>query len=115
MKARVGVLIAMVIPVALASSLGRAQSSTALGGRVTSVQEGAMEGVLVSAKRAASTITVTVVSDADGRYRFPSGKLQPGTYTLGIRAVGYDTDGPQKVEVKAGDTATLDLKLTSTR
>jgi hypothetical protein len=43
-----------------------------------------MEGVLVSARRAASTMTVTVVSDAQGRYRFPSARLQPGAYALGF-------------------------------
>ena len=74
-----------------------------------------MEGVLVSAKRAASTVTVTVVSDAQGRYHFPTARLQPGTYALRIRAVGYDLEGPLNVEVKAGETATADLKLTPAR
>src|SRR5712691_6036444 len=54
----------------------RAQTEPpALSGRVSSAEEGAMEGVLVSAKKAGSTITITVVSDAQGRYRFPTGKL----------------------------------------
>ena len=35
-----------------------------------------MEGVLVNAKR--GTVTITVVSDAQGRYSFPAGKLSPG-------------------------------------
>ena len=34
-----------------------------------------MEGVLVSAKRDGSPITVTVVSDATGRYGFPADRL----------------------------------------
>ena len=51
-----------------------------------------MEGVLVSAKKAGSTITITVVSDKDGRYSFPASKLEPGQYALRIRAVGYDLD-----------------------
>jgi len=38
----------------------------ALGGTITSDREGPMEGVLVSAKKQGSTITVTVVSDAKG-------------------------------------------------
>src|SRR6266568_1297074 len=55
----------------------RAQTEPpALSGRVSSAEEGAMEGVLVSAKKAGSTITITVVSDAQGRYRFPTGKLE---------------------------------------
>jgi len=116
MKARVAVMIAIAIGVALVfSPPGRAQSAAAIGGSVTSVEEGPMEGVLVSAKRAASTITVTVVSDAQGRYRFPSTRLPAGTYTLRIRAVGYDLEGPQTVTVKTDETTTADLKLTPAR
>src|SRR5947209_7249068 len=70
-----------------------AQTSDALVGQVTSAQEGAMEGVLVSAKRAGSIVTVSVVTDRDGRYRFPAARLEPGAYTLAIRAAGYDLDG----------------------
>ena len=50
---------------------GETQSSAALTGQVTSMEEGRMEGVLVSAKKDGSTSTVTVVSDEQGRYRFP--------------------------------------------
>jgi streptogramin lyase len=113
MRRRLAWWIAIAAGVAVAiSTAGRAQSSASIEGRVTSAAEGAMEGVLVRAKRAASTITVTVVSDASGRYRFPAGRLQPGTYGLEIRAVGYDLDGPRSVEVKAGETTTTDLTLT---
>ena len=94
---RVAVLVAIAVGVGAAVSIGRAQPSAAIAGRVTSMQEGPMEGVLVSAKRADSTITVTVVSDAQGRYRFPVDRLQPGTYALRIRAVGYDLDAPRNV------------------
>ena len=59
-----------------------AQAPAALAGKVSSAEEGAMEGVLVSAKKAGSTITVTVVSDAKGRYSFPAKKLSPGKYAL---------------------------------
>ena len=65
-----------------------------LSGLVSSAEEGAMEGVLVSAKKAGSTITVTVVSDAHGRYSFPAKRLAPGRYALHVRAVGYELDSP---------------------
>ena len=62
-----------------ANVMGAASSPTvALTGQVSSQEEGRMEGVLVSAKREGSTITTTVVSDAQGRYSFPSSKLEPG-------------------------------------
>ena len=51
-------------------------SAQTLTGKVTSAEEGAMEGVLVSAKKTGSTITVTVVSDATGRYSLPGGQAR---------------------------------------
>jgi Carboxypeptidase regulatory-like domain len=75
---------------------------------------GAMEGVLVSAKKAGSTVTITVVSDAQGNYSFPAAKLEPGQYSLRIRAVGYDLDRPASVDVAAQQPARYDLKLRKT-
>src|SRR5262249_16963093 len=89
-------------------------AAQALAGTVSSAEEGAMEGVLVSAKKSGSTVTVTVVSDAKGRYAFPSSKLEPGRSSLRIRAVGYDLAGPDSAEVVAGRTAAADLKLKKT-
>ncbi len=85
--------------------------AVALTGQISSQEEGTMEGVLVSAKREGSTITTTVVSDAQGRYSFPAAKLEPGKYALRIRAVGYELDGSQEAEVAAQKTTQLDLKL----
>jgi streptogramin lyase len=97
--------------------LGRAQTSSSaiLAGRVSSQEEGPMEGVLISARRAGSIFTVTVVSDAQGRYSFPQKRLEPGRYTLRIRAAGYDLQDPGTVEITAQKTASLDLKLRKTQ
>jgi virginiamycin B lyase len=95
----------------LLAAISAAAAAQALTGIVSSAEEGAMEGVLVRAKKAGSTITITVVSDAKGRYAFPSAKLEPGRYSLRIRAVGYELAGPDSVEVAAGKTAAADLKL----
>src|SRR2546427_1729034 len=86
-------------------------SSVALSGQVSSSEDGPMEGVLVSARQEGSTVTITVVSDEQGRYSFPSTKAAPGRYAIRIRAVGYDLDGPKAVEIGADKTATADLKL----
>src|SRR5262245_36858650 len=87
--------------------------SVALTGKVTSAREGAMEGVLVSAKRAGAKQTVTVVSDRDGRYRFPRARLEPGDYTVRIRAIGYDFD-PTSISIAPQKTTTADLALRPT-
>jgi streptogramin lyase len=89
----------------------KADASATLSGQVSSADEAKMEGVLVTAKKDGSTIATTVVSDADGHYRFPAGRLDPGHYTLKIRAGGYDLDSPTTVDVAGGKGATADLKL----
>ncbi|TMA86759.1 MAG: hypothetical protein E6J74_31130 [Deltaproteobacteria bacterium] len=92
--------------------IGAASSpGAALTGQVSSQEEGRMGGVLVSAKRDGSTVTTTVVSDAQGRYSFPSSKLEPGRYSLRIRAVGYELENSQPADVTAEKTTELDLKL----
>ena len=92
-----------------------AEAPAALSGQVTSAEEGPMEGVLVSARKSGSTVTITVVSNEQGRYRFPASKLEPGQYALRIRAIGYDLDGRATAEVAAQQTATVDLKLRKTQ
>jgi virginiamycin B lyase len=99
----------------MSTSAVSAQAPAVLAGSVSSAEEGAMEGVLVSAKRAGSTITVTVVSDNQGHYAFPAGRLEPGHYVLSIRAVGYDLAGPQSMDLTAGTPAAADLKLVKTK
>ena len=93
----------------------RARRPAALSGQVTSAQEARMEGVLVNVKREGSTITTTVVTNEEGRYSFPADRVQPGKYTISIRAVGYILDGPKTVEIPAGGNATADLKLNRAR
>jgi len=97
----------------VASDLVGAEGSAkiALAGQVGSKEEGPLEGVLVSAKKDGSTITITVVSDQQGRYSFPSAKVGPGHYAIKIRAAGYDLDGPKAVEVGPEKTASADLTL----
>ena len=107
-----GVAVAMTVG---ASIRLNAEGGAAFTGVVTSQEEGKMEGVLVTARREGAAFDVTVVSDAKGKYSFPRSHVQPGTYALKIRAIGYDLAGPNSVEVAAGKTATLDLRLQKTQ
>jgi virginiamycin B lyase len=89
----------------------QAQTAAALSGQVSSAEEGAMEGVLVSAKKEGSTITTTVVSNDKGQFSFPADRLAPGHYNITIRAAGYSLQGPKTVDIGAGAAATADVKL----
>ena len=92
----------------------RAQSATAnLTGRVSSAAEGAMEGVLVSARKDGSNITFTVASDAGGRFDFAPAKISGGRYSLLIRAVGYELESSPTVDIPA--QASIELKLRKTQ
>jgi virginiamycin B lyase len=103
----VGLLAPRAVPAAETAGV---KSAVALAGTVSSTEEGPMEGVLVSAKKANSTISVTVVSDDKGRYQFPASRLEAGQYSLRIRAAGYDVDDPGLIEI-GPKSATADLKL----
>src|SRR6478672_6472569 len=95
----------------------RAQASgpAALGGVVSSQEEGPMEGVVVNARRDGGNFTVSVVSDAQGKYSFPRTHLEPGKYVVTIRAVGYDLIDPGPATVASGKTASVNLKLQKTK
>ena len=74
-----------------------------------------MEGVVVSAKKVGSTVTVSVPTDDKGRFSFPASRLEPGQYGLSIRAVGYDLEGPRSADVAAGKTESIEIKLAPTK
>src|SRR6266446_4829433 len=82
----------------------------ALTGLVTSEAEGAMEGVVVTARKAGAKFAISVTTDAQGRYSFPASKLEPGQYALTIRASGYELGGKPTADVAAAKAATVDLK-----
>lgn len=98
---------------ALAPFAARADTrKPAIEGVVSSIAEGAMEGVVVTARRAGSPISVSVVSDERGRFAFPSDRLATGDYSLAIRAVGYElASGAALVHVGSDASAAIDLAL----
>ena len=108
-------LLPLVAVAALALLASPSWAQSALSGLVSSAEEGPMEGVLVTAKRDGATMAITVVSDSQGRYSFSTDRLDPGHYTLHIRAVGYDLDGSPSAEIGSGHVATADLRLKKTR
>src|ERR1700733_13807213 len=86
-------IVAGVLSLAPTALIAQSSGVVALSGVVSSQEEGAMEGVVVSARRAGANFTVSVVSDAQGKYGFPRTHLEAGKYALTIRAVGYDLSG----------------------
>jgi len=92
-----------------------AQGQAALTGIVSSEAEGNMEGVVVTAQKHGSIVRVSVTTDAQGRYTFPDNRLEPGEYTISIRAVGYDINSRTTATVASEKTTTTDIKLKKTK
>ena len=80
-----------------------AQTPAALAGQVTSAEEGAMEGVLVSAKKTGSKSPSRWSATRTAATASRPTKLEPGTYTIAIRAIGYDLDRPKPSAEVAAD------------
>jgi len=102
-------LAAILLP--LAPLLAHAQTPSALTGQVTSAEEGSMEGVVISAREDGSTVSISVVTNAQGRFAFPAERLESGHYTLKARAAGYELDGIKDATVAAGQETKVQIKL----
>ena len=106
---------ALALMLALPATVRADQAPAALTGVVSSAAEGAMEGVVVTAHKDGSIVSVSVTTDAQGRYAFPENRLEPGHYNLAIRAVGYDISAPAAADVVAEKTTNSDIKLDKTK
>jgi virginiamycin B lyase len=106
---------ALAIVLCQPSSSVRAQNQDAITGKVSSDAEAAMEGVVVTAHKDGSIVSISVTTDGKGHYAFPESRLEPGHYTLAIRAVGYDLAGSGATDVAAESTTKVDLKLQPTK
>ena len=95
-------------------AMAQSQGPAALSGKVTSQEEGPMEGVVVNAKRQGSTIMVSVDSNAQGEFNFPKDRLEPGAYDITMRAIGYVLP-PTTATVAADGPSKLTLNLTKAK
>jgi virginiamycin B lyase len=109
-----GITIALAVFLAAATPRADDRAPAALTGQVTSDAEGAMEGVVVTARKDDSIVSTSVTTDAAGRYAFPESRLEPGHYSIAIRAIGYELGEPTAANVVAERTTKIDLKLKKT-
>jgi len=106
-----GALAAILLQAASPRLQAEAQTASALSGQVTSAEEGPMEGVVVSAKKDGSTISISVVTNGAGRFAFPVARLEPGHYALSARAAGYELDGAKAADIISGQEAKAEITL----
>jgi virginiamycin B lyase len=99
-------LVAFVILVAVFSSLAHAATVT---GNVKGPDGAPFEGAFVQAINAKTHISVSVLSDKQGRYRVEN--LPAGEYQVRIRAVGFTTDPHSAVNLSADQNVTFEFAL----
>src|SRR5690349_14779450 len=89
-----GMTTALAVFIAAATLHADDRAPAALTGQIISDAEGAMEGVVVTARKNDSIVSTSVTTDAAGRYAFPESRLEPGHYSIAIRAIGYELGEP---------------------
>jgi virginiamycin B lyase len=99
-------LVAFAILVALFSSLAHAATVT---GNVKSPDGAPFEGAFVQAINAKTHISVSVLSDKQGRYRVEN--LPAGEYQVRVRAVGFTTDPHSAVNLSADQNISFEFAL----
>jgi len=103
-----GVLVSLTLTVALASS---AVAAT-IQGNVQGPDGKPFMGAFVVAENTQNKMTVSVLSDAQGRYRI--GNLSAAAYRLRITAIGYNSDPRTDVRLTDDQTASFDFALQKT-
>jgi len=98
--------VAFLILVAVFSSLVRAATVT---GNVKGPDNTPFEGAFVQAINAKTHISVSVLTDKQGRYRVEN--LPAGEYQVRIRAVGFTTDPRSAVNLTADQNISFDFAL----
>ena len=99
-------LVAFLILVVVFSSLVRAATVT---GNVKGPDNTPFEGAFVQAINAKTHISVSVLTDKQGRYRVEN--LPAGEYQVRIRAVGFTTDPRSAVNLTADQNISFDFAL----
>ena len=93
------------------SQLSTAQSGTssAISGTVLDATSAALPDAAVTATNVDTKATRAGVTNSDGRYFFS--QVNPGTYTVTVKASGFAERSPAPFPVEVGRTVTLNLTL----
>ena len=84
-------------------------TSSAISGTVTDATGAALPNAEVEATEINTAAVRTERSNADGRFLFS--QVNPGTYTVTVRADGFQKQTSQPVAVEVGRTVTLNMTL----
>src|SRR5205807_6531847 len=86
-----------------------AAPAATISGTITGPDKAGFRGAFVQARNAKTKITVSVLSDPQGRYAIED--LAAGEYRIGIKAPGYKADSKFGVQLTADQTLASDFAL----
>jgi virginiamycin B lyase len=93
----------------LAAMLAAAAHAATVSGVVKGPDGAPFKGAFVISQNTSNRISVSVLSDKDGRYHIPD--LPAATYEVRIRAIGYKADPHTDVKLAANQNASFDWNL----
>jgi hypothetical protein len=100
-----GILLATAV---LAGPAAAQEQSASIQGVVKDAQGGVLPGATVEARNVQGAV-VTTVTEADGKYRFPS--LQPGRYVLNAILASFKIERVDNLELLLGQIKTVNFTL----
>jgi Carboxypeptidase regulatory-like domain len=92
-----------------ASLSAQSGTSSAIAGTVLDASDAALPGAAITATEVDTKATRTVQTNQDGRFLFS--QVNPGTYTVSVRAAGFAEQISQPIAVEVGRTAALNFNL----
>jgi hypothetical protein len=92
-----------------ASLMGQSGTSSAISGTVLDASGAALSGTAVTASEVDTKAVRTVQTNQDGRFLFS--QVNPGTYTITVRAKGFTIQTSQPIALEVGRTAALNFTL----
>ena len=95
--------------VAVTVALAQSPGTGAIAGRITDLTGAVLTRTTVLAVDQATQMSRSAVSSEQGEFRISL--LPPGSYSLSASASGFETTVINHISVVAGETATLELKL----
>ncbi len=102
------VLLPLLAPASSSVAAQESVTTASLGGRITDATGAVLPGAAVHATRLATNQTVTVPTDAQGRYRFPY--LAVGTYVLQVDHAGFNA-AKRQVNLSVGSAFDVSIVL----
>src|SRR3954470_6362180 len=91
---------------------GAQESRGSITGNVTDPNGAALPGATVEIRNVETNVANSATTNEEGAYSFPL--LNPGKYTLTVKASGFADSTRENIEIRVADKLTLDVPVAVT-